>query len=747
MVNDFINELAKDWWLVCKYNHVELDPSNGRCIHLLEGLLREEYEFEEDTIEYVVEVMSVPPRPAPTHIGKKGNTDSGIDVEDDETSVSVHLDDFDEEDDDIDESINEGETWVKNIKSGNVYTVDQSSFNAKTHSKATDAEIAKAKDDGDSEEDEPDDNLTDTQEDQPPEDSEARDKAESDIQQNSLTALERDKKKPKLESGENNDNLGGLFGDPDTGDFNVKSNMLKYGFSGYTKATGKKPAPGSPGSAFNEIMSGNGVHNLKKNPDLTESELVEIMYNETIKTKLGQEQTRTSNVGKIPSDIENKNLYSKCIISARSARTKYDATMSNVESLNKSGKFGEVKSIDTFYGASESIEAQLDLVRESNSILLPNGTSISKSDIKVFIKEGGGGMNPSDTATFASDTDGNLMVQFHSDKTSTADIQDNSTLIQEGTNYKETIDSSNLDQTQKLKAKTIVDKYTDQISEIEDGYVDQTIPIASNLKNADLDAQLDIIENDKGTLKKNINNAIFGKTGIKSQYKDYIPDGAKFDNLSLKDQYQMVLNLVTDGNGKVNDVKVINKVALQLQTDNPDIKGIDVKTLLSDQREKVVNLQRDRVQELDKMTTKIDGKEIGLGTLMEANEAIRGFHLELMDYPPKGYTENDPKSLIGNSLDINMGGTSVNGDTLRKCMGVKNTLEFKKRFSLKTEEKYLKDKSGNVTGKDVFVYTLDRDGNQIDIGKKSYRSKQGATGRTNNTMAYSTNMQKCFKNK
>ena len=57
------------------------------------------------------------------------------------------------------------------------------------------------------------------------------------------------------------------------------------------------------------------------------------------------------------------------------------------------------------------------------------------------------------------------------------------------------------------------------------------------------------------------------------------------------------------------------------------------------------------------------------------------------------------------------------------------------------------DGEGNVTGKTVFVYAIDSEGKEIQIGKKSYRSKAGATGKTNNTFIYSNEMQKCFKSK
>ena len=74
-----------------------------------------------------------------------------------------------------------------------------------------------------------------------------------------------------------------------------------------------------------------------------------------------------------------------------------------------------------------------------------------------------------------------------------------------------------------------------------------------------------------------------------------------------------------------------------------------------------------------------------------------------MDYPPKQYTKGDPSSIVGGTLDVNMGGVVVTGQTLRGCLGVENTTEFKQKFQLKNEEKLTTDDPrgypyGNVTG-------------------------------------------------
>ena len=541
---------------------------------------------------------------------------------------------------------------------------------------------------------------------------------------------------------------GKVAGNPKEGDNQVKNDMLKHGYGGYEKAIGSKPAPGGAGSAFNEIVSGEGVHILSENPDMSEEELAIEFYEQTKDTALGKEQKKTAGIkaGEIP-DVENKDLYTKCLVSARSAKKKHERTQKRVSRLQEQGKMGEVDKVETYYGADKSLEAQVESINKANKVLLPDGTEVTKEDAVAFTKAGGGGENPSDTATFVKDKDGNLLIQFHSDKTTTNDIQDNSTLAQEGENYKNSIDNNDsLTSEQKEVAKRVVDDYSNQIGEIEENYNNQATPIAQRLESLPIEDQVRIIEDDKGTLKKNIDNALFGKGGIKPQYERYL-EGRNPDDLSTQEKYEIIRKHVASAQGKGNDVKVINKVGLTLQKENPDIEGIDVKKNLSEQREKVVNLQRERVDKLNKEKVDVDGVEVGVGTLMEAEETIRGFHLGLMDYPPKGYEEGKPGSMVGSSLDVNMGGTIVNGEVLRGCLGVKNTTEFKQKFRLEESETIVKDAQGNVTGKVVYTYAVDSEGKKKEIGYKTYRSKAGATGKTSNTMTYSKDMQDCFKSK
>lgn len=567
----------------------------------------------------------------------------------------------------------------------------------------------------------------------------------------------------------------------DGGDSQAKNDVLEFGYKGYEKKTGKKPAPGGSGSAFNEIASGELIHILEENPNMTEEELAQYCQERFGNTTLGKEQKETAGIPRNPElekrrkeaigngkankpqfpkqlkEVEQERAtYSKSRVSARSAMAKFKRTKNVISNLQSSDKLGKDTKLHTFYGADDSISAQVDMVDKSNKVLLPDGTEVDKEDMKEFIKQGGRGMNPSDTATFVSDENGNLVVQFHSDKTTTGDIQDNSTLAKEEDLYNSYIDKTSLNDDEKEKAKSINKEYADKMTTIEEEYNNQSKGVAKGLLELDLDKQAKIVDEDSGTLQKNLDIAIFGKaaytkedfSSVSKDFQKYLPQGVSPSELTNKQKLEMLYRYAEDGGKMTGDrVKPINKVALQYEKENPSVTGLNVKTMLSKQREEVVNLQRERVQSLNDFKSDVDGVSVPVGTLMEAEESVRGFHLTLMDYPPKQYTKGDPSSIVGGTLDVNMGGVVVTGETLRGCLGVQNTTEFKQKFKLTNEEKLTYDDAGNVTGKVVHTYMVDVDGNQKEIGFKTYRSKTGASGKTSNTMSYSKEMQDCFKSK
>jgi len=572
------------------------------------------------------------------------------------------------------------------------------------------------------------------------------------------TAGEADPEDKTKEKSEEPKKASDIIGDPKVGDNKDQLDMLANGFDGFKKATGNKPAPGNAGSAFNEIVSGQGVKMLHSNPNMSEEDLAMSMYKSFGETKLGQEQSKSPGTGKPPEGIKDPDAYSKCVIAARSAKSKFDNTNKRTKTLQESGKFGKPNPPQTFYGTAKSLKAQAQAIDKAEKVILPNGSEVSKEDAKEFVLMGGGGQNPSDTATFINDDKGNLMLQFHSDKSDAGDIQDNSTLKAESERIRSKVaNNKNLNPDERRKSLKAIDSYNKKINDIEEGYNNQTIPVAKNLKSIPAEKTAEIIDKGtdmsnpkKSTLKKNLDAAVIGSSGVKKQYKKYLPKDSDENNLTTAQKYDMVRRLVADGKGLVKDVKVITKVGATIQDQMGDNapEGIDVKKNLSDQREGAVDYLRERRDELNK----IYPGPPALGDKQEQDSTISGFHLNMLD--DNSYDSNEPdknkrfKGIMDSSFDVNMGGVIVNKEVLRKALGVDDTKEFRKQFRIKESEQYTyADKEKTiVTGKRVHTILLsNKDGTELNIGYKTYRSKQGPTGNTGTTLQWSKDMQNNIK--
>ena len=110
----FLNELARLWWVEVG---TELkNPISEKSLNGLRVILKEEYDFDSETIEYIIE--SAVKTPTNFHLG--GNRESGMQVGSNDTAVSAHLH-SDEDDDkdgaiDYDEPLEEEEKDEKDTK-------------------------------------------------------------------------------------------------------------------------------------------------------------------------------------------------------------------------------------------------------------------------------------------------------------------------------------------------------------------------------------------------------------------------------------------------------------------------------------------------------------------------------------------------------------------------------------------------------------------------------------------------------
>lgn len=96
-MKEFLNELARLWWVEVGTDLT--DPLSENSIAGLRKILKEEYDFDSEVIEYIVE--SAVKTPSNFHLG--GNRESGMQVGTNDTAVSAHL--HSDEDDDKDGAI------------------------------------------------------------------------------------------------------------------------------------------------------------------------------------------------------------------------------------------------------------------------------------------------------------------------------------------------------------------------------------------------------------------------------------------------------------------------------------------------------------------------------------------------------------------------------------------------------------------------------------------------------------------
>lgn len=96
-MKEFLNEVARLWWV--EMGNKLTDPLSEESLNGLRKILKEEYNFDSEVIEYIVE--SAVKTPTNFHLG--GNRESGMQVGSNDTAVSAHL--HSDEDDDLDGAI------------------------------------------------------------------------------------------------------------------------------------------------------------------------------------------------------------------------------------------------------------------------------------------------------------------------------------------------------------------------------------------------------------------------------------------------------------------------------------------------------------------------------------------------------------------------------------------------------------------------------------------------------------------
>ena len=522
--------------------------------------------------------------------------------------------------------------------------------------------------------------------------------------------------------------------------------------NGYVK---KKPwvAPGNAGSNYNENMSNEGALILEKYPNLSVDELAQILHNRTKNTKLGKQQKdsaiKSEDRLKVPKEIKNKFNYKAAVIAARSAKSKHDRAKEGQEKVGL--KNAQMKS---FGGTATDLNNLKEEINKGKDpvLLYDDGRvfKIPKENILKWVDASGGGENAADTVVLSVGDDGTILFDGWSDKKSLADIQGNSTLNDDFkksvSNVKKLLEDGKIDKETANQALSILTTSQKEVADIEKGYsnvVESEAQWMNSISGEEEQELLDaVIEQGKD----------YEEAGTKNHWENFKNKiGAENDKEALE---ELVSRGATGQPKKLtnDEKKIVQRLAKKFR-DKYNERGdelpqlLDTNKLLSQTREKALNAQRQVIEDLNKFNVKTkSGQEKPMGDMLAFEEAIEFLHLDKIDQPKD---DDDYSQILRRNTQLVMEGISVEPDTIKDCLGVEDISDAQDNFEVLQKERltYDRETGTRVTGKVVYIYAVSKGGEQTEIGQKTYRSKDGPTGKTNNTIEWSGDMQKCFDSK
>ena len=528
-------------------------------------------------------------------------------------------------------------------------------------------------------------------------------------------------------------------------DGEIKQKGLDIGF----KEEGDfKPAPGNAGSMLAEIMSGEVGSFLDENPDMTDEELVRAIYDHVKDTTLGKQNgdhTRKRNKSGKYEGV-NADLMKKCESIAKAGREKHTRMNESVDRLDTEDKISKPVKIRNFYGHETSIQKQVELIEQSDGPFYTNqGVKVPKDVLIDLIKKSGGGENPSDTSTIAIDEQGRGIVTFHSDKLTTADIQANSTPNKESEQAKLVVDDSDMSDEDNQKAKSIIEEGQRKLSEKENELKQAANQPAREMSEGNIDQILDDIKSDKGIDGKAIVSSHLKKS-LMSRGKPH-PSITPYLEVDEPHSEKDLLIAFYKFAGDDDREKELTESQLKLLYRSAKQNGYDISSDLGKIRKESIEVQRETHSELNKQEVTLpDGTKKPLGDFVEAQNVMDKLHIGVVD-GEEGHGVGKYPGLF----NLNMGGTIVEAEQLKGCLNVKNSDDFVTHFEVGEpgdgEEEIVNPRTKQVTGRNIFVYAITKEGERIPVAVKTQRSKQGESGKLSTTYQWHKDTQKCFKGK
>jgi hypothetical protein len=572
-------------------------------------------------------------------------------------------------------------TYVKNIKTGNVYKVKNP--NPAKHTTPSKGEVEKAK---------------------------SKEKSE----------------KPSEESD--------TFSSEDN-----RASMDKFIETGFEKG-----APGSAGSMLNEIFSSTGAtDSINSGKEFNYDSVLDNTCKQLKGSGLGKDNKSdnlpTGVTGKEADPIAEKYGISrgeagKAIIATRAAQSKNDHVTQNILNKNNitNGK------AEPFFGDSKGLKSQENMVKGVTGKVLLGNTEVSKEEAIKIIRSGGGGANPSDTAIFVTNEDtGDLHMTFYSDKDNVNALVAQSSLKAEFTLKKKEVDNlvskGTLDKKQGEIAKKIMDDQEKKYSEFEEKLNTVTSGPGKHLESVNTGELLELTKTlSKGKDPAKYWNNNVKKKMLKSAQAQYLPDGSS----TPPTDEQIMKGFVNYANANPNDLsKDEQRIVADLSnaTGGPRI-GAEIGKI----RKATISTDLDTIKKLNETTVVVDGKEMGMGTVLEAESVAEKLHLDMMFGGEGVFQDQD-------AFYQESGGVKVDRKSLSNCLPFKNKNQMIKNFEVSEESEQTQRGGTAITGGSKIIYAVSDGGDRYPIGEKKQRSKTGILGKLQTVYNYHPSLQKCLK--
>ena len=728
-MKNFLDEIVKLWWVEAG---VELkNPTSEASIKALKTVLREDLELDEEFVRYIANTIVESAVKVPTNFHLGGKRDSGMFVGKNQTAVSAHLHDVgdiedleeaDEEDNDDDTATKDDA--LKDIKKDSLTAAEKD----KLKKEAIDDKLLKTK-------------LTNPTTGNKNQVSTLLSKKKDDpaaykVGKDFLGDKGIDDEEIEKQSDSDSEAPAAGFSSEDN-----KNSLDDFIEKGFTNSEG---APGSAGSMLNEIFSSTGATDAINNgKEFDYDSTLDSVCNQLKGSGLGKDN-QSSN---LPTGVKKSEAQpiaekygislgeaGKAIIATRAAESKNEHVTSNILKKNNI----ENAKAEPFFGDKKGMKAQEDMVAGVSGRVLLGNTEVTKEEAIKIIQSGGGGANPSDTAIFVTNEDtGDLHMTFYSDKDNVSALVAQSSLKAEFNLKKKEIDKlvekGTLSKEQAKAAKEVMNEAEAKHREIESKLDSVTSGPGKHLDTVDTDKLVELSK----TLSKGANpdkywNNNIKKKMLKSSSSEYLPDGS--DNPPTDEQ--IMKGFVNYANANPLDLtKDEQRIIADLSnsTDGPRL-GAEIGKI----RKATIATDLDTIKKLNETKIMVDGKEMGMGTVLEAESVAEKLHLGMMFGGEGVFKDSD-------AFYQESGGVKVDRDSLAKCLPFKNKEGMIKNFKVGEETEQTQRGGTAITGASKIIYAVTQDGKEYPIGEKKQRSKTGILGKLSTVYNYHPSLQKCLK--